>query len=70
MLQRTLHCNAGASSRPMARRASSSNGASGSSSEPRTPPEFLIAVRTSSSVSSLRGAMFCNFWWVVKARVW
>ena len=38
----------------MARRTSSSNGASGISKLPFTPPLFLIAVRMSPSVSSLR----------------
>ena len=50
----SLHCSAGVSRRPIARRTSSSNGASGMSSVPRTPPLFLMAVRMSSSVSSLR----------------
>ena len=49
----SLHCSAGVSRREMARRTSSSNGASGMSSDPRTPPLFFIAVLTSSSVSSL-----------------
>ena len=38
----------------MARRTSSSKGASGISRLPRTPPLFLIAVRMSSSLSSLQ----------------
>ncbi len=40
----------------MARRTSSSNGASGMRRLPFTPPLFLIAVRMSPSVSSLRPA--------------
>ena len=52
----SLHCRLGVSRRAMALRTSSSKGASGISSDPRTPPLFLIAVRTSSSVSSLRQA--------------
>lgn len=39
----------------MARRTSSSKGASGMSSVPLTPPLFLIAVRMFSSDNSLRG---------------
>ena len=50
----SLHCSAGCSRRQMALRTSSSKGASGISSDPRTPPLFFIAVRTSSSLSSLR----------------
>jgi len=38
----------------MARRTSSSNGASGMSRLPFTPPLFLMAVRMSPSVSSLQ----------------
>jgi hypothetical protein len=49
----SLHCSEGVSSRQIARRTSSSKGASGMSKDPRTPPLFFIAVRTSSSDSSL-----------------
>ena len=42
----------------MALRTSSSKGASGISSDPRTPPLFFIAVRTSSSLSSLRQSCY------------
>ena len=55
-MRASLHCRLGVSSRPMARRTSSSKGASGISRLPFTPPLFLIAVRMSPSVSSLRPA--------------
>ena len=48
------HCSAEGSRRLMARRTNSSKGASGMSRLPFTPPLFLIAVLTSSSVSSLQ----------------
>ena len=43
----------------MARRTSSSKGASGMSRLPFTPPLFLIAVRMSPSVSSLQRQGYC-----------
>ena len=51
---KSLHWRAGVSRKDMARRTSSSKGASGISRLPFTPPLFLMAVLISSSVRFLR----------------